>query len=149
MKFDAVIQDKIMAVDDQWLFVDDAVWPEGVWAIHWDGTSGEIEYEDSLRENEEIKSLKDFEHLLTAYDDQKILRSTDNRSSEEKWKDIRRLRNAKLENTDWMLLDDAGLSIPQRQQVIAYRNELRDIPQTFANPDNVVWSDVPSIRRGK
>lgn len=149
MKFDIVVEDKMIAVDDEWLEIDDTVWPEGVWAIHWDGTKGEIEYKDSMIENEEITDLKPYMHLVTAHTDQKVLNSSKTMSVEEHWKRIRLIRDKLLSDTDWMLLDDAGLTIPERLQVIAYRQELRDIPQTFANPENVVWSDRPTFTRGK
>lgn len=56
------------------------------------------------------------------------------------WDDIRRERDALLAASDWTQVADA----PVDQQAWAiYRQKLRDIPQDFATPDDVVWPEQP------
>jgi len=52
---------------------------------------------------------------------------------------VRSRRDALLEQTDWRALPDA----PNRDVWIAYRQELRDVPQQAGFPHNVVWPVKP------
>ena len=51
------------------------------------------------------------------------------------WDDIRAERNAKLAASDWMATQDRTMTQAEK----AYRQALRDIPQTFGSPAEVVW----------
>ena len=60
------------------------------------------------------------------------------------WEAIKSIRNTLLVEADHMvnLVEDSDQdSTPFRQ----YRKALRDIPQTFSNPENVVWPQKPSL----
>ena len=57
----------------------------------------------------------------------------------EKWKDVRRDRNRKLEETDYLALKDNTLSTAMK----TYRQALRDVP-TQTDPDNITWPSKPS-----
>ncbi len=50
-----------------------------------------------------------------------------------KWERIRNRRNELLRDTDFAMLPDAP----------PYTQALRDLPQTFANPDDVVFPEKP------
>ena len=56
------------------------------------------------------------------------------------WDDIRRLRDALLAASDWTQVADAPVDAAAWA---AYRQTLRDIPQDFATPDEVVWPTPP------
>lgn len=57
------------------------------------------------------------------------------------WDEIRDMRNEKLAATDWAVLPDS----PHQGSgpLLAYRQSLRDIPETYASPQDVVWPQNP------
>ena len=57
-----------------------------------------------------------------------------------KWQMIRVQRDNKLSATDWRASSDLTLSDAWKN----YRNELRQIPQTQSDPDNITWPTEPS-----
>ena len=61
------------------------------------------------------------------------------------WNDIRLKRDGILKETDWTMT--TGSSVDQAQWA-AYRQNLRDIPQTYKDktPDDVVWPSQPSTK---
>lgn len=56
------------------------------------------------------------------------------------WDDVRSKRNALLSASDWTQLADAPVD---RAAWATYREVLRDITETFATPDAVVWPARP------
>jgi hypothetical protein len=60
------------------------------------------------------------------------------------WTRIRKERDALLTSCDWTQLLDAPLTLSERNAWSEYRQTLRVIPQTFTNPDEVVWPEVPN-----
>ena len=64
-------------------------------------------------------------------------------SDEQKWDNIRRKRDLLLKNSDFAVLPDVPLSTIQKQEWIAYRQMLRDLPELYANPDDVIWPTAP------
>ena len=57
------------------------------------------------------------------------------------WEQIRVQRDGLLAASDWTALKDVKLS--NEQAWLDYRQALRDIPTTFANPFEVVWPIKP------
>jgi hypothetical protein len=55
------------------------------------------------------------------------------------WASIRGERDALLKSTDWWGVSDRTMSAEET----AYRQSLRDLPQTFANLEDVVWPTKP------
>jgi hypothetical protein len=55
------------------------------------------------------------------------------------WADIRSKRDSLLAATDWWAVSDRAMSLDETN----YRQALRDLPQTFANPEDVVWPAKP------
>jgi len=51
------------------------------------------------------------------------------------WDGVRAERNAKLVASDWMATQDRTMTQAEK----TYRQALRDIPQTFGSPAEVVW----------
>ena len=64
-------------------------------------------------------------------------------SDEQKWALIRTYRNQLLVGCDWTQLPDAPLTLDEKQAWSAYRQTLRDLPEDFRSPDEVVLPDVP------
>jgi hypothetical protein len=56
------------------------------------------------------------------------------------WADIRSERDSLLAATDWWAVSDRAMSAAEA----AYRQALRDVPQTFSSPADVVWPTKPA-----
>ena len=59
------------------------------------------------------------------------------------WGDVKRKRNNELTASDWTQVEDNHLSARQKSAWRAYRQQLRDITETFNKPENVVWPKRP------
>ena len=57
------------------------------------------------------------------------------------WIKIREKRDQLIRDSDWTMIP--GATVDQAQWS-AYRQILRDLPQTYSNPEDVVWPTVPS-----
>ena len=51
-------------------------------------------------------------------------------------------RNALIAQSDWVMFEDASPK-PSKEAWLTYRQVLRDIPQTFSKPEEVVWPEKP------
>lgn len=56
----------------------------------------------------------------------------------------RALRDELLRQSDWAVLPDAPLSDEKKQEWMAYRQALRDIPQQSGFPEQVVMPELPA-----
>ena len=65
-------------------------------------------------------------------------------TDEQRWGVIRNWRDTLLSSSDWTQLSDSPLSTSTKAAWKAYRTSLREIPQNYANPDDVVWPEEPS-----
>ena len=80
---------------------------------------------------------------------QPTLASIDSQISDSKiesyrrWKIIRAERDKLLRESDYMILADAPVDETQKQEWTTYRQVLRDIPQDYDSPDEVVYPDKP------
>jgi len=57
------------------------------------------------------------------------------------WGLIRQKRDQLIRDSDWTMIP--GATVDQAQWS-AYRQILRDLPQTYSNPEDVVWPTPPS-----
>lgn len=64
-------------------------------------------------------------------------------TEQQKWNQIKYQRDLYLQQCDWTQLPDAVLTIEEKAAWQNYRQALRDIPQTFNSPDEVVWPAMP------
>ena len=55
---------------------------------------------------------------------------------------LRYNRNAYLEQSDAWMATDRGLTQEQIDELLAYRQALRDLPATV-DPQNIVWPQIP------
>lgn len=60
------------------------------------------------------------------------------------WDRIRWVRNQKLAACDWTQLPDAALTPEEATAWENYRQDLRDIPQTYVDPNHVVFPSQPN-----
>ena len=56
------------------------------------------------------------------------------------WEHVRADRDRLLAGSDWTQVADAPVDAAAWA---TYRQQLRDIPQDFASPDDVVWPEAP------
>ena len=61
-------------------------------------------------------------------------------TDEQKWINIRKTRNIILSHTDFYALSDSTLTDEMR----TYRQQLRDLPTSQSNPDDVVFPEKPT-----
>lgn len=54
---------------------------------------------------------------------------------------IRKMRNAKLKETDWWAVGDRTMT----QEQIDYRQALRDITEVYSSREDVVWPEIPEV----
>jgi len=52
-----------------------------------------------------------------------------------KWNTLQIERNARLAECDWTQLPDNGLSEEKKAEWLEYRQALRDLPETYPDPD--------------
>ena len=63
--------------------------------------------------------------------------------SEYKWGEIRAKRNQLLKDSDYIMFPDITISAEKKEEWETYRQSLRDIPQDYDSPDEVVYPDKP------
>ena len=63
--------------------------------------------------------------------------------SDRKWGQVRAERDRLLAASDWSQMPDNALDAPTIAAWAAYRQELRDVPQTQDDPDSIVWPEAP------
>ena len=76
--------------------------------------------------------------------DEDIQAEADRLSAEYPLKELRRIRNQKLLECDWTATVDSPLTDEQKTAWLAYRQELRNITDTYNNLNNVVWPTPPA-----
>ena len=100
-----------------------------------------IKYYASKRNAEEILDNEGKSHDPKQYVQSHFVgdnTAKDARLLADKWVNVRRDRNRKLAETDYLALSDNTLS----SDMETYRQELRDVP-TQSDPDNITWPDKP------
>lgn len=61
----------------------------------------------------------------------------------EDWKYVRQTRNIRLAESDWSMIEDNQLTEAQKSSWKTYRQQLRDLPETFDKPENVIFPEQP------
>ena len=121
--------------------------PSDVHAVHWDGSSGEIEYNDG-KANLDITSIGIYSQAETTFDNE-IQRKKDLddeylNSSTFLWMKLRSERDNLLVSSDFTQLGDIGLSESKKTEWVNYRQALRDLPANTSDPANPTWPTKPS-----
>ena len=63
----------------------------------------------------------------------------------QKKNEVIQIRNNLLNDSDYLMMVDYPISDEKKQEIKAYRQALRDIPQQDGFPENIVWPDKPVI----
>jgi hypothetical protein len=58
------------------------------------------------------------------------------------WEEIRVKRDVLLKDSDWSIFPDTTPK-PSKEAWLVYRQVLRDIPNKFSKPEEVVWPEKP------
>lgn len=83
-------------------------------------------------DNNEIQTRPDVAAIITAH------------TPGPSWADIKAQRKVLFADCDWTQLADAPLTFTEKEAWADYRQLLRDIPQTYATPDEVIWPTEPA-----
>lgn len=57
------------------------------------------------------------------------------------WEPVRQMRDNLLKASDWTQLEDAQVS--NKTEWATYRQMLRDVPNKFSSPQDVIWPTPP------
>ena len=121
--------------------------PSDVHAVHWDGSSGEIEYNDG-KANLDITSIGIYSQAETTFNNEiqrrKDLDDEYLNSSTFLWMKLRNERDNLLLSSDFTQLGDIGLSDSKKAEWVTYRKALRDLPANTSDPANPNWPTKPS-----
>ena len=120
--------------------------PSDVHAVHWNGSSGEIEYNDG-KANLGITSIGIYSQAETSFNNeiqrQKDLGDASVSQSSFLWEKLRNERDNLLLFSDFTQLGDIGLSDSKKAEWVTYRQALRDITKQ-SDPFNITWPTEPS-----
>ena len=121
--------------------------PSDVHAVHWDGSSGEIEYNDGTA-NLGITSIGIYSQADTTFNNEiqrrKDLNDEFTNSSSFLWMKLRNERDDLLLFSDFTQLADTGLTDSKKAEWVTYRQSLRDLPSNTSDPANPTWPTKPS-----
>ena len=107
-----------------------------------EGTTYNIKYYASKRDAEEILDMDGKSHDPKQYVQSHFVpddSAKDARLLADKWASVRRERNSKLAETDYLALSDNTLSADMK----TYRSKLRSVPQDNSDPDDITWPTKP------
>lgn len=108
----------------------------GKWC--WAFPSGIIDYENMVWHDEEIpKPTK--EEVAEVYEELR---------RKYPWEILRRERNQRLAEVDWIFSEDYAIDDASYQQWLTYRKALRDLPAVTEDPANPVWPEKPAMPSG-
>ena len=61
------------------------------------------------------------------------------------WEMVREKRDELIKDTYFTQMSDAPFTDETKRAFAAYRKALRDLPQNFSNPNDVVWPEKPAL----
>jgi hypothetical protein len=139
MKVIVVNPDNKIIIDGVALEFDFALSTD-IWAIHWDGYTGHVEYV-GLKANTEITDFSDYQYLVDAYNTEaQRLEAEELASQPTQEEATRATRDVLLQATDVWALSDRTMSAEQT----AYRQALRDITAQAGFPTDITWPTKPA-----
>ena len=107
-----------------------------------EGKTYNIKYYVNIRNAEEILDSEGKSHSPKQYVQSHFVpddSAKDPRLLADKWDNVRRERNSKLAETDYLALGDNTLSTAMK----TYRSKLRSVPQDNSDPDDITWPTKP------
>ena len=119
--------------------------PSDVHAVHWDGSKGEIEYNDG-KPNANINSLGIYSQAEETLNNElsRMKDQSDKALSDTTflWEKLRVERDDLLFDSDWTQSRDVTLANDNDWKT--YRQALRDLPANTSDPANPTWPTKPS-----
>ena len=96
--------------------------------------------------NREVFEDRVVDTFITRDKTQEEIEEENNEILQNKWNDVRRQRNELLSKSDRYALIDVwnSLSEVKQQEWSTYRQQLRDLPQNYNDPDAIVFPTVPN-----
>ena len=148
MKVTIVTQDKCIGIGDTIIsgIGTDMSWiPANVWAVHWDGSSGEIEYNDGTP-NATMSEIGIYSQAETTFNNElkRLEDISPVNTTTYQWQMLRNQRDDKLLLCDWTQGNDTPLSSSKKTEWATYRQALRDLPSNTSDPKNPTWPSEPS-----
>ena len=121
----------------------------GIRAVQWYGNKGEVEYLDGSP-NEIIDDLSPYQSIIDIYDAEIArLEAAAIEAAKLTWDKIRAARDKDLEDSDWTQLLDTPIDAIKQESFAAYRQDLRDVPQTHSAVDLTAYADVETFKMDK
>ena len=137
-----IVEDSLIGVDGHFLKMSHT-FPESVWAIQWDGASGQVEMNDGSTQEIDATYIQEYIDAYN-YEDTRLYNENKTASLAVSAGDsARNIRNDKLAETDWWALSDVTMT----QAQTAYRQALRDLPSTSDWNPAWVWVDSSTDRK--
>lgn len=62
----------------------------------------------------------------------------------QKWAIVKQVRTQRIDAIERLLHEGVPISLAKKQEIQNYIQILRDIPQTFENPDEVIFPEEPA-----
>jgi len=160
-----VPDDKLIIVDGQALVIEAGVallsGHSGLHALQWHGLSGELEWENGNPNTmlEEGDWANNCEHYVTQFDAEVARKEAEAEqarieheewynSLEQRWIRLRSSRDAKIAETDYLMMVDYPITQACREAFQTYRQALRDITSLSGAPwdDNTIpWPVKPEV----
>ena len=117
--------------------------PSDVHAVHWDGSTGQIEYNDG-KSNVTMSEIGVYSQAETTFNNELKMRESPSPSSSDWDEDLRIRRNKKLTDCDWTQGNDTPLGSSKKTEWATYRQSLRDLPDNTSDSSDPTWPTEPS-----
>ena len=134
-----VKEDKMVMIDGEGMNFDLDL-PSNVWAIQWNGTTGEIEFNDGTP-NEAITDFSAYQSIVDAYNAEKLRLQTIEDNKLVGFAGLRRVRNSLLKDSDYTMLPD--YTGTDTSEWVTYRQALRDLPDGYEPVANATYPVKP------
>ena len=134
-----VNEDKVVIIDGDGMNFDFDL-PSNVWAIQWNGTTGEIEFNDGTP-NEAITDFSAYQSIVDAYNAEKLRLQTIEDNKLVGFAGLRRVRNSLLKDSDYTMLPD--YTGTDTSEWVTYRQALRDLPDGYEPVKNATYPVKP------
>ena len=135
-----VKEDKVVMVDGEGMNFDFEL-PTNVWAVQWNGSTGEIEFNDGTP-NEAITDFSGFQNVVDGYNAEKTRLQTIEDNKLVGFAVLRATRDGLLKDSDYTMLSDyTGTDVAEWA---TYRQALRDLPDGYEPVKNVTYPVKPS-----
>ncbi|WP_289640688.1 tail fiber assembly protein [Turicimonas muris] len=93
------------------------------------------------------KQINDQKGSLVAITVEEIPQPTELELLAQKEAEVRSTRDYYLQLTDYLIVSDYPISEADKQQVVTYRQSLRDLPTTAGFPETITWPEPPTVAK--